>query len=79
MNIAFGILFLTLNNIQIDFDNWKLKWELYTPAKVLPTIYKVELVRKKEFATTTLNLDDETFIVYVTSIFSSDPIVNISY
>lgn len=64
--------FLTLSNVQIDFNNWELKWRLYISVKVLPTAQKIKLIEKKEFGAATLNPDDKTFIVHITSIASSD-------
>lgn len=40
---------------------------MYTIIEALPTTKRVELIEKKEFVTTTLNSDDETFIIYISS------------
>lgn len=45
---------------------------MYTITKIAFTTRQVELVRKKEFAAVALNLNNNIFIVHVTSIDSSD-------
>lgn len=37
-------------------------------AKVLPTRRQVKLIKKKKFATITLDLEDKVFVVNITSI-----------
>lgn len=72
MNVALGILFFTLNNIKIHFNNRELKQRYYITAKALPTTGWVELIRKNEFAIATLDLDNETFVVHVEYLASFD-------
>lgn len=38
----------------------------------MPTIRKVELIRKKKFAAIALDLEDKILVVYIVSIASSD-------
>ncbi len=47
LNIVFGIDFLTISNINIDFQAWDLQWKSYITKKVLSTTKKVELIEKK--------------------------------
>lgn len=60
MDIAFGMLFLILSNVKINFTNRKLRWKLYTTAKVLPTTQQIQLFRKKEFAIAALDPENES-------------------
>ena len=68
MNIALGMPFFTLSNIEIEFVDFYIYWKLYTFTKVLLTIKRVKLVRKKEFIAATFYPENEVFIVYVVSI-----------
>lgn len=72
MNIAFEILFLILSNISSNFTNYKSNWKLYTTFEALSITKKIELVEKKEFNTTTLDLDKKIFVVHITSLTNSD-------
>lgn len=74
MDIAFGIFFYILNNIQISFNDQKLKWRFYIIKEALLIIKLVKLVEKKEFAVLALDLEDETFIVYIVFITSLNSI-----
>lgn len=40
-------------------------WRSYTIAKILFTIMQVEIINKKKFAMTILDLKDITFIIYI--------------
>lgn len=79
MEVICKILFLTLSNVQIDFNDWELRWKSYNSAEVLFTTCKVELVRKKEFTAAAFDPDGEAFVVHVTSIVNSDPIMYLSH
>lgn len=65
MIVAFRILFLTLSNVKVNFNNKKLRWRSYTTAKTFPTTRQMELVGKKKFIIAALNLEDKIFVVYV--------------
>lgn len=65
MYIELEIFFLTPSNIKINFLEQKLNWRLYTTIEDLPTIKRVELVKKKEFVAAALDLDNKTFMVYL--------------
>ena len=66
--VVFRISFLTLSNADVDFSGQDFWWRTYTIEKALPTTRRVELVGKKEFATTALDLEHETYVIYVTSL-----------
>lgn len=63
INIAFGMVFFILSNIQINLNNQGLKLRSYTTKNVLPTTKQIKLVGNKKFAVVVLDLEDETFIV----------------
>lgn len=63
--IVFKMLFLTLNNTNINFLDWKLWWRIYIIQKIFLTIKYIKLIGKKEFATAIFDLEYETFLVYV--------------
>ena len=62
------MLFLTFGNANIRFAERELVWRTYSPAKILPTTQRVEIIDKKEFATAELDKDDETFVVHIVAL-----------
>ena len=75
--VVLRISFLTLSGADIDFLGRELRWRTYTTEKALPTIRRVELVGKKEFAAVALDPESGTFVVHVASL-SSDVSLNSS-
>lgn len=74
MDIALGMSFFTLSNIQINFVNCHIHQKIYIIAAVFLTIRQVKLVKKKEFVIATLDLEDEIFIIQVASISQNSDI-----
>lgn len=74
MDVVFKILFLTLSNVEIEFNNQKFRWRLYIFAKVFFTNRQTEWVRKIVFVIAAFDPEDETFIIYVTSFVIFDVI-----
>ena len=68
--VVIEMSFLTLSNADVDFLGQELRWRTYTPKKALPTIRHIELVGRKEFATATLDLESETFVIHIVSLNS---------
>ena len=68
--VVFGILFLTLSSANVDFSSREPWWRTYNTKEALPTTRRVELVNKKEFAAAALDLEHETYVVYVGSVSS---------
>ena len=60
--------FLTLDNANIQFEEKELTWRSYTAAQALPTIKRVELIDKKEFARAALDEEFETYVVHVAAL-----------
>ena len=69
-DMVFGMLFFTLSGANVDFPKRELWWRSYTIEKAFPTIKRVELVGKKEFAAVALNPEHEIFIIHVASLES---------
>ena len=69
--VVLGMPFLTLSNADIQFVEKELTWRSYTIAEALPTIKRVELINKKEFAKTALDENSKTFVIHVTSLSSN--------
>lgn len=65
INITFKMLFLVLNNVELNFNNRVLRWRSYIAIIAFPTTRQVELIRKKEFTTASLYPKDNTFVFYV--------------
>ena len=68
MEVVLGMPFLTLSNADVQFVKKELTWRSYITAKALPTIKRVELIDKKEFAKVALDENSKTFVVYVASL-----------
>lgn len=62
------MLFLSLNNANIDFDIKDLIWRSYTAIEALPTTSQVELINKKEFAKTARNKNFKIFVVHIAAL-----------
>ena len=60
--------FLTMSNIDIDFQAWDLQWRPYITKDILPTTRQVEQIGRKEFTIAALNLEYEAFIVHVVAL-----------
>lgn len=72
IDITHKMLFFNICNVSVNFTNWKLKKRLYINIKVLHIILWEELIGEKEFAVITLNPNNETWIIYVSFLISSD-------
>ncbi len=70
-DIVLEIPFLTMSNIDVEFQAWNLQWRSYTTGDVLSTIKQFELIGKKEFAVAALDPEYEAFVVHVAA-FSVD-------
>ena len=66
--VVLEIPFPIFSNVDIKFAWKKLTWKFCTTAKSLPTIKRVEIIDRKEFAKTALNKHVEAFMVYKTSL-----------
>ncbi len=67
-DIVFGILFLTISNADIDFQAQDLQWRFYITGDIFSTAKKIELIWKKEFAITVLDLEYKVFVVYIVAL-----------
>ena len=63
--IVLGMPFLTLSGADVNFLGRELRWRTYSTKEALPTTRRVELLGKKEFAAAVLNLEHETYVIYV--------------
>ena len=70
LDMVFGIFFLTLSNVDIDFPKKELWWRLYTIEEAFSITKQVELVGKKEFAAAALDPGHKTFVVHLASLKS---------
>ncbi len=75
-DVVLGMLFLTMSNINFDFQAWDLQWKSYTTRDVLLTTRQVELMGKKEFVAAAFDPEYKVFVVYIAvlSIDSGDEI-----
>ncbi len=68
LEVVLGMLFLVFSNTDIQFSIEELTWRIYTIAEALPTISRVELIDKREFAKTILNENLKTFVVHISAL-----------
>lgn len=68
MEMVLGMLFLSLNNVDIDFKAKRLTWKKYSAIEILPIIRRVELIDKEKFVQVVLDEYSETFVVYVATL-----------
>ena len=66
--IVLKVPFLTMSNVDVDFQAWNLQWRSYTTGDVLLTTRRVKLIGKKEFAAAALDLKHEVFVVHVNAL-----------
>ena len=71
VDVDLEMTFLSLSKVEVDFAERKLTWKDYTIAEALPITKRVQIIGPKEFAKATLDLDQEAFVVHVTTLFSS--------
>lgn len=67
-NIVLGMLFLTMSNIDINFQMQDLQSRSYITGDIFLITRRVELIGKKEFAIAALGPRYETFVIYVATL-----------
>lgn len=75
IEVILRMLFLILNNANIQFAKKKLTWKFYTIVKVLSTIKKIRIMNKKKFAKMALDKNIKGFVVYLTSFSLNKPTI----
>lgn len=71
IDVAFEMSFLTLNNVEINFNDRELWWKSYSTTKALHITRQVDLVETRVFVTAALILDNKTFLVDIASLIIS--------
>ena len=72
MKVVLGMFFLILSNADILFAERELVWRTYSAVEALPTIQRIEIIGKKEFAAAALNKEDKTFVVQMAALSMID-------
>ncbi len=67
-DIVLGMPFLTMSNVDVNFQARDWQWRSYTTVEVLPTTRRVKLIGKKEFAVAALDSEHEAFVVHVAAL-----------
>lgn len=60
--------FFSFSDVDIRFVKREIIWRRYTTLEVVSTTKKVELINKKKFAIKELDIDNKTFVVYITAL-----------
>lgn len=68
MNVIPEILFHFFININVQFGNEKLFWEIYTAAKAMFIARRVKWINKHEFVKAMLDDNSEAFVVYLATL-----------
>ena len=63
--VILGMPFLNISNADVSFGEGIFTWRTYITNEALPIIEQVEIVDPKEFVIAVLDVDSETFVVYV--------------
>lgn len=62
------MLFLALNNVNVQFRTEKLTQRFYIIVDILPTTSWSELINKREFANAVFNRNSEIFVIHVVAL-----------
>lgn len=65
MAIILDMSCLTFSNVNTLFANWKLIWKLYTTAKALTRIKRLQIIGQKKFAALALESSEKAFVMHV--------------
>lgn len=68
MNVVLRIIFLALNNVDIQFNIKKLIRKTYTITKISLITSQVELIDKKKYIKVVLNVNLETFVMHISAL-----------
>ena len=80
LKVVLGMLFLTFSRVDIWFAKQKFVWRTDMTAETLPTTKRVAIINKKKFAATSLNADDEIFVVHIATLAEATTIpIHTSY
>ena len=63
------MMFLSLNNANIVFIDFKFNRKFYTTAKTLPSIPKIEIINRTESAKAVVDKNIKAFIVYIAFLY----------
>ena len=69
--VVFGIFFLALKSVDVDFSGWELWWKTYITKKALSTTRCVDFMGKKEFAAAVFDSKHGTYVVHVAFLSST--------
>ena len=78
MEVVLEMFLLTLSNADKWFVEQEFVWRIYSAAKTLPKTQRIEIISKKKFATSTLNKEDKTFVVYMATLSVVDSNIHLS-
>lgn len=70
INVNLEMIFLNLHNLKVDFLELEIFWRIYFFIETISTTNQVILVRNKEFAFATFDLEDKIYIIHIASISS---------
>lgn len=77
-NVIFKMLYLNLNNIKTNFFMLKRFEKTYIITKAIQVTKQFKLIRKKEFAVYTLNLEKKMYKIYKISLTKFDLLMKFS-
>lgn len=69
MEVIFGMTFLIVSKVEVDFAKKQFIQKTYISAEALPTIKRVQIIGLKEFAKVVLDSEQEIFVVHVLTFF----------
>lgn len=71
MEVILSMPFLSLSNIDINFNVKDPIWRSYIAVEILPITSWVKLIDKREFVKTALDKNSKTFVMHVTAMVAT--------
>lgn len=77
IKVVLRMFFLFLSNANFQFSARELIWRSYISAEILRTARQIKLIDKYKFAKVALDKNSEIFIVYISALKGTQPILPI--
>lgn len=78
IKVVLEMLFLLFSNANIRFNIKKFTWRSYNIAEALPITSQLKLINKRKFAKAVLDINSETFVVYVAALEAINMAIHLS-
>ncbi len=76
IEVVLKMSFLAFANANFQFGTEELTWKIYTIIEALPTTSQVKLIDKRKFAKAALDVNLETFVIYVLALKTPEDLIH---